>query len=233
MSTYDTALTIFSPDGHLFQVEYAMEAVRKGRCVVGVRGQECAILAVERKAAAKLQDTRTVKKIYVLDNNTAFAFSGLTADARILCDKARVECQSYRLTMDEPPSVDYVARHLARMQQDFTQKRGVRPYGVSTLVVGFDNKDNPRLYLTEPSGSLSAWQAHAIGRNEKTVKEFLEKNWQDGLDNESALKLALKALLEVVESGSTNIEVAIMLKSGLQILQEDVVQNLIQEIEAA
>jgi len=233
MSTYDTALTIFSPDGHLFQVEYAMEAVRKGRCVVGVRGQECAILAVERKAAAKLQDTRTVKKIYVLDNNTAFAFSGLTADARILCEKARVECQSYRLTMDEPPSVDYVARYLARMQQDFTQKRGVRPYGVSTLVVGFDNKDNPRLYLTEPSGSLSAWQAHAIGRNEKTVKEFLEKNWQDGLDNESALKLALKALLEVVESGSTNIEVAIMLKSGLQILQEDVVQNLIQEIEAA
>ena len=231
--SYDTAITIFSPDGHLFQVEYAMEAVRKGRCVVGMRGKDSVILAVERKAAAKLQDTRTVKKVYNLDEGIALAFAGLTADARVLCDKARLECQSYRLSMDEAPSAEYVARYLARTQQEFTQKGGVRPYGVSTLVVGFGNDLQPKLFLTEPSGSFSAWKAHAIGRNSKSVMEFLEKNYTEILDTEDALKLAVKGLLEVVESGSRNIEVAIMERQGLRILSDEVVNALIQELETA
>ncbi|OMJ89364.1 hypothetical protein SteCoe_8460 [Stentor coeruleus] len=231
--SYDTAITIFSPDGHLFQVEYAMEAVRKGRCVVGMRGKDSVILAVERKAAAKLQDTRTVKKVYSLDQGIALAFAGLTADARVLCDKARLECQSYRLTMDEAPSSEYVARFIARTQQEYTQKGGVRPYGVSTLVVGFGKDNQPKLFLTEPSGSFSAWKAHAIGRNSKNVMEFLEKNYTEILDTENALKLAVKGLLEVVESGSRNIEVAVMEKEGLRILDDDVVNALIQELEAA
>jgi 20S proteasome subunit alpha 4 len=231
--SYDTAITIFSPDGHLFQVEYAMEAVRKGRCVVGIRGKDSVILAVERKAAAKLQDTRTVKKIYHLDQGIALAFAGLTADARVLCDKARVDCQSYRLSMDEAPSAEYVARSLARTQQEFTQKGGVRPYGVSTLVVGFGNDKLPKLFLTEPSGSFSAWKAHAIGRNSKSVMEYLEKNFTENLDADSALKLAVKGLLEVVESGSRNIEVAVMEKDGLRMLDDEIVNKLIVELEAA
>jgi 20S proteasome subunit alpha 4 len=230
---YDTAITVFSPDGHLFQVEYAMEAVRKGKCVVGVRGRDCVILAVERKAAAKLQDNRTVKKIFQIDSHIALACAGLTADARILCDESRLECQRFRISYDDIPSVEYLARHISRTQQQFTQKGGVRPYGVSILVVGFDRQDQPKLYLTEPSGSFSAWKAHAIGRNEKTVQEYLQKNWSEDLDNEQALKLAIRALMEVVESGSRNVEVAIMLKSGLQVLQDEVVQGIIQEIEAS
>ena len=229
--SYDTAITIFSPDGHLFQVEYAMEAVRKGRCVVGMRGTNSVILAVERKAAAKLQDTRTVKKVYNLDQGIALAFSGLTADARVLCDKARLECQSYRLTMDEPPSAEYIARFIARTQQEYTQKGGVRPYGISTLVVGFGKDQEPKLFLTEPSGSFSAWKAHAIGRNSKTVMEYLEKNYKEILDTEAVLRLAIKSLLEVVESGSRNIEVAVMEKNGLRILTDEEVNTLIQELE--
>jgi 20S proteasome subunit alpha 4 len=232
-SSYDTAITIFSPDGHLLQVEYSMEAVRKGRCVVGMRGRDAVILAVERKAAAKLQDTRTVKKVYSLDQGIALAFAGLTADARVLCDKARLECQSYRLSMDEAPSAEYIARFLARTQQEYTQKGGVRPYGVSTLVVGFGKDNQPNLFLTEPSGSFSAWKAHSIGRNSKTVMEYLEKNYTEILGTEDALKLSVKALLEVVESGSRNIEVAIMERDGLRILEDSAVTSLIQELEAA
>ena len=233
MSKYDTAITIFSPDGHLFQVEYAMEAVRKGRCVVGIKSNDSIVLAVERKAAAKLQDTRTVKKVFSLDNGIALAFSGLTADARVLCDKARLEAQSYRLTMDDPPTGEYLARFVARTQQQYTQKGGVRPYGVSCLVVGFDNLGQPQLFLTEPSGSFSAWKAHSIGKNSKTVTEFLESNYVESCSNEEALRLAVQALLQVVESGSTNIEVAVMLKSGLQLLPDDIVQSLIKEVEAS
>lgn len=233
MSKYDTAITVFSPDGHLFQVEYAMEAVRKGKCVVGVRGQESIVLAVERKAAAKLQDTRTVRKILNLDNGIALAFAGLTADARVLCDKARVQAQSYRLSMDDPPTAEYIARHLASTQQEYTQRGGVRPYGVSCLIVGFDVSGGPKLFLTEPSGSFSAWQAHAIGKNSKTVTEFLEKHYEEAVENEATLKLAIKALLQVVESGSRNIEVAVMLRNGLQMVPDEEVQNLIGEIEAS
>lgn len=231
--SYDTAITIFSPDGHLFQVEYAMEAVRKGRCAVGIQGTDSIVLAVERKAAAKLQDTRTVKKIHFLDDGIALAFAGLTADARVLVDKARVECQSFRLTMEEPPSAEFIARHIARTQQEFTQKGGVRPYGVATLVVGFGRSGEPKLFMTEPSGSFSAWKAQAIGKNSKNVTEFLEKNYEENLSTDQALKLAVKGLLEVVESGSRNIEVAVMQRSGLELLEDETVQKLIQEIESS
>lgn len=107
----------------------------------------------------KLQDTRiTPSKIQLLDTHVCLAFAGLNADARILVDKARLEAQSHRLTVEDPASIEYMTKYVAGVQQRYTQSGGVRPFGISTLIVGFDSGSKvPRLYQTEPSGIYSAW----------------------------------------------------------------------------
>ena len=167
--SYDSAITVFSPNGHLFQVEYAIEAVKRGMCSVGVVGRDAIILAVEKKSITKLQEPRTVKKIVQVDDHIWMAFSGLTADGRILANKARIECQSYRLNYDDAPPVEYIAKYVGETKQKYTQKGGVRPFGLSCLIAGFDLKGTPRLFTTDPSGSCSEWKANSVGRNSKQV----------------------------------------------------------------
>jgi len=238
--SYDRAITVFSPDGHLFQVEYAMEAVRRGSTAVGIRGKDCVVLAVERRALAKLQEPRTIRKIVPIDSHALLAFAGLTADARVLINKARVEAQSYRLTCEDAPTIEYLARYIARTQQKYTQRGGVRPFGIDTLLAGFtepaegDSVGKPVLYQTDPAGTYSSWKAQVIGgRNVKSLREFVEKNYEDGMDEESCIKLAVQVLLEVVDSGAKNMEICVVRSDSVKnIVPEADVDVVVKSIEA-
>ncbi len=230
---------MFSPDGHLFQVEYAMEAVKRGSSVVGVRGSDCVVIAVEKRAIARLQDPRTIRKIVKVDAHVTLAFAGLTADARVLIDKARMECQSYRLTCEDAPTVSYVARYVARTQQRYTQRGGVRPFGISTMMGGFEG-GQPRLFLTDPAGTYSEWRANAVGgRSDKSMREFLEKSWEANMDEAACKKLAIRALLEVVDSGAKNMEVTVIRgvegqlnASAAENMTEEDIDVFVKEVEA-
>ncbi len=230
MPTYDKAITIFAPDGNLFQVQYAFEAVNRGSCTVAVKGKDCIVFAVEKKIVAKLQDPRTIKKILPIDDGMLLTFAGLQADARVLIDKARLEAQSYRFQLEDKPSVEHIAKFIAETQQKFTQKGGVRPFGLSTFVMGFDG-ETPLLFTTEPSGALSQWKANVIGRNQKTVREYLEKHYEEGMGSDKAIKLAVESIMEIIENAKS-IELVYMTVGGkYETLSEDAIQAVITQIE--
>jgi len=187
-----------------------------------------------------LQDSRTIRKIVSVDERSVLAFAGLTADARVLINKTRVEAQSYRLSCEDAPSVEYLARYIARTQQKYTQRGGVRPFGIATLLAGFSEPENgeekgkPVLYQTDPAGTHSSWKAQVIGgRNAKSLREFLEKNYQDDMSEELAIKLSIQALLEVVDSGAKNMEICVVREGGVKsIMAEEEVDTIVKEIES-
>jgi 20S proteasome subunit alpha 4 len=197
------------------------------------------VLAVEKKTTPKLQDPRSLKKIVQLDEHLFAGFAGLSADARILLGKAKVECQSHRLTIEDAPSVETIARFIAETQQQYTQKGGVRPFGVCCLVVGMDHEGKPRLFLTEPSGLHSEWLACSIGRGSKAVREFLESKLKsqsdaDRLTRDEVVRAAVEALLETVQTGAQSMEVAVLSRddpTNLHFLDVDQIAGLVEQIE--
>lgn len=211
MGKYDSSLTVFSPDGHLIQVEHAHRAVERGTSAVAVRSVGGVVLAIERKQTARLQDPRASQKIFDVDDHIIATFSGLTADARILIDKARLECQSYRMTYDVAPSVEIVAKTVAGILQKHTHRGGTRPFGVSLIIAGNDIYGS-HVFMCDPSGIYTEWKALAIGNQCTTIIECLEKKLKDTelQDINDALALAKAALSEVIDANDDTMQYKIL-----------------------
>ena len=189
---YDRAITVFSPDGRLFQVEYAKEAVKRGATAIGMVFEGGVLLVAYKNANSKLLVPESMKKVFEIDKHIAATASGLIADARRLVDLARMESQRHKLAYSEPASVETISKELCDLMQAYTQYGGIRPFGVSMLVAGVDDK--PRLYEAEPSGALTGYLADAVGSGKKEVEEFFEKEYKAGMNQEEAIALAMKAL---------------------------------------
>jgi len=208
---YDRAITIFSPDGRLFQVEYALEAVRRGWTAIGIRCTNGVVLAVEKKRISPLIDPASMEKILKIDEHVGATFAGLSSDARILIERARQEAQINRMLYDETIDVEVLTKKVSEVKQIYTQHAGVRPFGVALLIAGVD-RFGPKLFMTEPSGAYAGYYAVSIGAGSQTVTEFFEKNYQQDLKVDDAIMLALKALASVIEGNldSTKVEMAIL-----------------------
>ncbi len=203
---YDRGITIFSPDGRLFQVEYAKEAVKKGATALGVVYNQGVVLAATRSTEALR--VRNPEKVFKVADHVGIATSGLVADGRTLVDETRNEAQRYLMTYDEEIPTPVLARFVADRCQQFTQYGGVRPYGVSTISGGVKD-GSPTVYQTDPSGTLNQWNAVSIGKGGNDATEHLEENWEEDLSEEDAVELAVNALRageEDIEIG--NIELA-------------------------
>ncbi|MCS7131262.1 MAG: archaeal proteasome endopeptidase complex subunit alpha [Hadesarchaea archaeon] len=195
---YDRAITVFSPDGKLFQVQYAQEAVKRGLTALGIKVNQGVVLAAEKRVRSKLVEEVSIEKIFQIDEHIGAAASGLIADARILIDHARIEAQINRLRYDEPISVQSLAKRIGDIKQLYTQHGGVRPFGARLLIAGVD-ADGPHLFETDPSGVVAAYKAQAIGGGATTVTELLERKYDEAMSLDDAILLALEALRGVVE----------------------------------
>jgi proteasome alpha subunit len=233
---YDRAITVFSPDGRLYQVEYAIETVRRGTLAIGIRCKDGVVLAVEEKSR-KLQLSDVTQKIFQVDDHIGVAAAGYIPDARTQVDHARFFAQSNRLIYDEPVDVEGVAKNLADMAQQYTQYAGVRPFGVALILAGVD-KSGSSLFLTDPSGTYIGYNAIAIGAGSDQVNEFLEKNYRSDTDIKEAAVLAIESIYLVSEdkTGIRHIKMATIdfrTKSMRKIEEQDIEKYSVSSKENA
>ena len=195
---YDRAITVFSPDGRLFQVEYAMELVNRGATILALRCAGGVVLGAE-ETIDPLEESEYSWKIFKIDDHVGTAIVGLSSDARILIDQARVHAQSNKLTYDEPIDTEVVTKRICDIKQLYTQHAGVRPFGVSMIFAGVD-KTGPRVFGTHPSGTYRGYKARAEGAGRETVFNILKEEYKEDMELENATKLAVKCLTKALEA---------------------------------
>jgi len=195
---YDRAITVFSPDGRLFQVEYAMELVNRGATILGIQSTEGVVIGSEENIEV-LEEAEYSWKIFRVDDHIGAAIVGLSSDARILIDQARIYAQSNKLTYDEPIDTEVVTKRICDIQQMYTQHAGVRPFGVSIIFAGVD-KTGTRVFGTHPSGTYRGYKATALGAGRETVLAILKDEHREEMSLEENTKLAVKCLLKALEA---------------------------------
>ncbi|PSP27531.1 proteasome endopeptidase complex, archaeal, alpha subunit [Halobacteriales archaeon QH_2_65_14] len=199
---YDRGITIFSPDGRLYQVEYAREAVKRGTPSIGIRTTEGVVLAVDKRIRSPLMERDSVEKIHKADDHIGIASAGHVADARQLIDFARRRAQVNELRYGEPIAVETLTKEVTDYIQQYTQVGGARPFGVALIIAGIADGE-PKLYETDPSGTPYEWKALAVGSNRADIREYLEESYEDDIDLEGGIRLALEALASVNDGSLT------------------------------
>ena len=229
---YDRAITVFSPDGRLFQVEYAMELVNRGATILALQCAEGVVLGSEENVEP-LEEAESSWKIFKIDEHVAVAIVGLSSDARVLIDQARVNAQSNKLTYDEPVDIEVITKKICDVMQMYTQHAGVRPFGVSILFGGID-KTGARVFGTHPSGTYRGYKAAALGAGRETVLPILKEEYRDNLSLEESTKLAIKCLKKALEERqlSTRIKIAVIPKKTgkMEMLSEKKVEGFLKEL---
>ena len=208
---YDRASTIFSPDGRLFQVEYAREAVKRGTTTVGLKYRDGVVLIVDKRISSSLIEPDSIEKIFQIDEHIACATSGLVADGRTLVDRARIDAQINRITYNEKIQVKTLVRQICDFKQINTQYGGVRPFGTSLLIAGIDDKGN-WLFSTDPSGAYVEYKAGSEGHGRNEAMKYFEKNYKDNMSMEDAIAMGIKAINEGTEKElkPESIEIAVI-----------------------
>ena len=232
---YDRAITVFSPDGRLFQVEYAMELVNRGATILGIRCAEGVVLGAEENVEP-LEEAEYSWKIFKIDDHVGAAIVGLSSDARVLIDQARVYAQSNKLTYDEPIDVEVVSKRVCDIMQLYTQHAGVRPFGISIILGGVD-KTGSRLFGTHPSGTYRGYKATTLGAGRDTVLPMLKDEYKEDMSLEDATKLTVKLLVKALEARQLPARMKIAVISSetnkLEMLSDDRVEKLIKESGAS
>ena len=195
---YDRAITVFSPDGRLYQVEYAREAVKRGTTAVGIKAKDGVVLIVDKRVSSKLLEASSIEKIFKIDEHIGVASSGLVGDARALVDRARIECQINRVSYDEPIEVEALAKKLCDHMQTLTQYGGIRPYGTALLIAGVSDGEC-RLFETDPSGTLLEYKATGIGIGRPAAMKVFEEEYNPESEVKDVILLGLKALHSATE----------------------------------
>ena len=195
---YDRAITVFSPDGRLFQVEYAREAVKKGSTAMGIRFKNGVVLLSDKRVRSRLVEQNSLEKIQLIDDNVATVTSGLVADARVLIDFARIGAQQEKITYGSLVNIENLVKRVADQMQQYTQYGGVRPYGVSMIIAGTDSI-GARLFDCDSAGTINEYKAAAIGIGKDAVTAYLEKEYKDDMSESDAVTLGIKALKSSVE----------------------------------
>jgi len=192
---YDRAATMFAPDGHILQVEYAEKTIRLGSASIGVICEDSVVIVSDRRKKDSLVVDESANKINEIDEHIVVVSAGISSDARVLIDKARILAQQHRITYDSAPSTESIVRDIADIKQQFTQYGGARPFAVSMMFAGINGE--PVLYTTEVAGNYLKYKANAIGENDEKVRKILRQKYREGMTSREGLKFALDVFREV------------------------------------